>query len=214
LLCPSRYASIRTFGELTLVARCIMGSVFIRALLRRCNLPSGLPGGWAKFAWRSHLALDPKRVRLRAVAIRRSLGSPLLWQCSSPPPSSSAPLLLCLSCLLLPLAPMRVVERLVYLPDGLIAKDKFCFVRRERLTLSWPRSRAGRSRNRSKGAASAPAYPPCEAARHGGTHEAPVASPQRNGGAGGRKATLGSGLPEHPAVEPGGRTGVQYERER
>jgi hypothetical protein len=30
LLCPSRYASIRTFGELTLslVALCIMGSVF------------------------------------------------------------------------------------------------------------------------------------------------------------------------------------------
>jgi hypothetical protein len=29
-LCPSRYASIRTFGELmlSLVARCIMGSVF------------------------------------------------------------------------------------------------------------------------------------------------------------------------------------------
>ena len=61
LLCPSRYASIRTFGELSLVARCIMGSVFIRALLRRCNLPSGLPGGWAKFAWRSHLVRSEAR---------------------------------------------------------------------------------------------------------------------------------------------------------
>jgi hypothetical protein len=38
-----------------------MGSDFIRALLRRCNLPSGLPRGWARFAWRSHLTLDPKR---------------------------------------------------------------------------------------------------------------------------------------------------------
>src|SRR5215204_4736909 len=62
LLCPSRYASIRTFGELTLVAQCIMGSVFIRALLRRCNLPSGLPGGWAKFAWRSHLVRSEARL--------------------------------------------------------------------------------------------------------------------------------------------------------
>ena len=33
LLCPSRYASIRTLMELTLslVARCIMGSVFVQA---------------------------------------------------------------------------------------------------------------------------------------------------------------------------------------
>jgi hypothetical protein len=64
-----------------------------------------------------------------------------------PRPSLSCPLLLLLL-VLLPLAPMGVVERVVDLTDGLIAKDKFCFVRRERLTLSWPRSRAGRSRNR------------------------------------------------------------------
>src|SRR5918993_1680261 len=49
LLCPSRYASIRTFGELTLslVARCIMGSTWFGLLRRCCKLPSGLPGGWA-----------------------------------------------------------------------------------------------------------------------------------------------------------------------
>jgi hypothetical protein len=45
LLCPSRYASIRTFGELTLslVARCIMGSVLVRAtkeVLRSSERPS------------------------------------------------------------------------------------------------------------------------------------------------------------------------------
>ena len=54
-LCPSRYASIRTFGELTLVARCIMGSVLIRALPRRCDLLSGLPGRVDQVRSRSRL---------------------------------------------------------------------------------------------------------------------------------------------------------------
>ena len=80
LLCPSRYASIRTFGELSLVARCIMGSVFIRALLRRCNLPSGLPlGGWAKFAWRTHL------VRSEALSRAKSRGHPPLFRVATLP---------------------------------------------------------------------------------------------------------------------------------
>src|SRR5829696_5117087 len=64
LLCPSRYASIRTFGELTLslVARCIGWDPSWFGLLRRCcDLPSGLPGGWAKFAWRSHLVRSEAR---------------------------------------------------------------------------------------------------------------------------------------------------------
>jgi hypothetical protein len=72
LLCPSRYASICTLRELTLlVARCIMGSVLIRAkgaaIFRAVFLE-----GWTKFAIaQSPYARDPKRVRARsAVAIR------------------------------------------------------------------------------------------------------------------------------------------------
>ncbi len=63
-------------GALFLVARCIIGSVF--SSQRRCNLRSGLPSsGWTKFAWRSRLMLDQKRVRATsAVAVRHALGSP------------------------------------------------------------------------------------------------------------------------------------------
>jgi hypothetical protein len=63
LLCPSRYASIRTFRELTfsLVARCIMGSVFSGyqggAAIFRAAFPEGGPSSQL----RSHLTLDPKR---------------------------------------------------------------------------------------------------------------------------------------------------------
>jgi hypothetical protein len=42
--CPSRYASIRTLGELSVLGSSVhrMRSVLIRALPRRCNLPIGL----------------------------------------------------------------------------------------------------------------------------------------------------------------------------
>src|SRR5215213_725322 len=74
LLCPSRYASIRTFGELTLslVARCIGWDPSWFGLLRRCcDLPSGLPLEGRPSSHGAVTSLDPKRVRVRAVAIRR-----------------------------------------------------------------------------------------------------------------------------------------------
>ena len=70
-LCPSRYASIRTFGEPTLWwLGALMRSVFSGQ--RRCNLPIGLPGGWTKFVWRSRL------MRSEALSGKNSRGHPPL----------------------------------------------------------------------------------------------------------------------------------------
>jgi hypothetical protein len=62
LLRPSRYASICTLRELTLlVARCIMGSVLIRAT-KEALQSSERPSSWkvGQVRWRSG-PLDPKR---------------------------------------------------------------------------------------------------------------------------------------------------------
>jgi hypothetical protein len=117
-LCPSRYASIRALGELTLVvARRIMGSVFSGR--RRCNLLSGLPG-----------RVDQVRISQSPSGIRSAFGHQRpSWpsatvgssRCSmalpSPPPCSVCSIAALLLSRLLPLlAPMRVVERIVDLP--------------------------------------------------------------------------------------------------
>jgi hypothetical protein len=77
-----------------------------------CDLPSGLPGGWAKFAG-AVTSLDPKRVRVRAVAIRRFGVVATLPVVFTSSVFLSAPSPLWLSCLLPPLAPMRVMQRIV-----------------------------------------------------------------------------------------------------
>jgi len=115
-LCPSRYASIRTFDEPTLLGGSVhtMRSVLIRALLRRCNLPSGLCScRMGQVHVRSHLirseAIGP------AVRVRHFLGSSLpLCQLPSPPLRSfTVSSCLPLSRLLLLLAPLGVVEWLI-----------------------------------------------------------------------------------------------------
>jgi hypothetical protein len=116
-LCPSRYASIRALGELTLVvARRIMGSVFSGR--RRCNLLSGLPG-----------RVDQVRIAQSPSEIRSAFGHQRPWPSAtvgssrrsmalpSPPPCSVCSIAALLLSRLLPLlAPMRVVERIVDLP--------------------------------------------------------------------------------------------------
>src|SRR5215213_5983869 len=117
-LCPSRYASIRALGELTLVgSSAIMGSVFSGR--RRCHLLSGLPG-----------RVDQVRIAQSPSEIRSAFGQQRPWPSAtvgssrrsmalpSPPPCSvcSIAALLLLSRLLPLLAPMRVVERIVDLP--------------------------------------------------------------------------------------------------
>ena len=58
----ARYASIRTFGELTLWWLGALWDPSSFGLPRRCcHLPSGLPGGWPSSQLRSRLTLDPKR---------------------------------------------------------------------------------------------------------------------------------------------------------
>jgi hypothetical protein len=88
-----------------------MRSVLIRALLRRCNLPSGLPWRVDQVRnLRSHLMLDPKRIRAsgRALRLFRVLALAdhhLLFS------SYSAPSFFSLS--RYTFAPVRVVERFV-----------------------------------------------------------------------------------------------------
>jgi hypothetical protein len=87
---------------------------FFSATWGRCNLPIGLPGGWAKSIC-AVASLDPKRY----------LGQKRPWPSASLQPRGrcyddifTSPVLACyisslrLSCLL-PLALMRVVERIV-----------------------------------------------------------------------------------------------------
>jgi hypothetical protein len=133
--------------------------------------------------------------------------SSLVLPCSiASPLSISRPLLL--------LAPMRVVERIVDLSSGLYANDKFCFTRRGKLTLSRPRFKLCASCRRRKESTLSPTYPPRKAIRHGGIHETPVVCTSGDCGAPGRKAALGPGLPEHPAVDPRVRTDIGSERKR
>src|SRR5215203_633041 len=93
----------------------------IRALPRRCDLLSGLPGRVDQVRWRSRLILDLKRVRATTAVVdisHRGSASPLydatftssVLGCDLSP--------LPLSCLLSLLAPMHVVERIVYLPHN------------------------------------------------------------------------------------------------
>src|SRR5215207_806821 len=96
--------------------------------------------------------------------------------------------------------------RAVTLHDGLITKQKFCFTRCGSLVLSLPRSQASRPPNKHRNSDSSQAYPPREAAQCGGTHETPVESLQTDNTAPGCKPTLGSSLPEHPAMDSAERT--------
>jgi hypothetical protein len=100
-----------------LVARCIMGSVLIRATKEVLQIfRAAFPEGGPSSQLRSHLVRDPKRVRVRAVAIRRFrvlATLPVVFTSSVFVCSIAS---LCLCCLLPPLAPMRVVERIVDLP--------------------------------------------------------------------------------------------------
>jgi hypothetical protein len=115
-LCPSRYASIRTVSESTLLCGSVhrMRSVF--SSQKRCYLLSGL----------SSLRMDQVRLAQSPLEIRSAFGRVQPWlcatlgspgRCSAIFTSSSLGLThrLCSSCLLLLLAPMRVVERVVYL---------------------------------------------------------------------------------------------------
>src|SRR5215210_5145669 len=98
--------------------------------------------------------------------------------------------------------------------DGLIAKDKFCMSRRGRLSLRRSRRLASARRSQISEPFDGPAYPPAEITQHGGADEASVAGPETDRAMPGRSGTLGPGIPEHPAVEPGSRTGIRSERER
>ena len=97
------------------------------------------------------------------------------------------------------------------LVDGLITNDKFCFIRHQRLSLTWPRYPASSLDKRLERATSTPAYPPHEATRHGGKHDTPVARLQVDSTAPGRQPTPGSSLPEHPALDFGERTNFRSE---
>jgi hypothetical protein len=95
-LCPSRYASIRTFGELTLRWLGALWDPSFRAtkeVLRSSERPSRRVGQ-VRMAQSPHIRSEALS-RAKAVAIRRSLGSSPLWQCSSPPLRWSAPSPLC-----------------------------------------------------------------------------------------------------------------------
>jgi hypothetical protein len=72
---PSRYASIRTSVSLFLGGSCSMGSVFFGLYQGAAIFASvSLRWGWTKFAWRSRLMLDPKRVRASSAVTVRHFG--------------------------------------------------------------------------------------------------------------------------------------------
>src|SRR3954470_14716550 len=98
--------------------------------------------------------------------------------------------------------------------DGLIAKDKFCMSRHAPLSLSRSPRRLKPTRSQTNGPTNAPAYPPAGITQHGGVDEAPLADPPHDTTMLGRPPTLGSGLPEHLAVEPTNRSTVQPKRVR
>jgi hypothetical protein len=97
--------------------------------------------------------------------------------------------------------------------DGLLANDKFCMSRHVRLSLSYSR-RPNLTRRRTDWATDARAYPPAGITRHGGDDETVVARTSGNSETPGREATLGPGVPGHPAVEPGKRADSRSGRER
>src|SRR5215208_5224605 len=97
--------------------------------------------------------------------------------------------------------------------DGLLANDKFCMSRHARLSLGHSR-RPNLRRRRTDWATDARAYPPAGITRHGGDDETVVAPTAGNSETPGREATLGPGVPGHPAVEPGKRADSRSGRER
>ena len=97
--------------------------------------------------------------------------------------------------------------------DGLLANDKFCMSRHVRLSLSYSR-RPNLTRRRTDWATDARAYPPAGITRHGGDDETVVARTSGNSETPGREATLGPGVPGHPAVKPGKRADSRSGRER
>ena len=88
-----------------------------------------------------------------------------------------------------------LLEFLVIPLNGLIANDKFCWVRTLRLRLSWPRARHRLKRP-------LPAHFSVEAIPRGGEHAAAahLARPAHRRADGNRPAALGPGLPAPPAV--------------
>ena len=180
---------------------------------RRCNLRIGLSclrrADQVRTAQSPYL--DPKRsdreaVRLALGPLRRD--HHLLFYFSFAASASLVPLGCPAS------GAVGVAQWFVEFSDGLITKDKFCFTRRETLTLRSPRSQAGWLPNRRRRIVFGRTYPPCEATQRGGTHETPVERPKTNNGAPGCQPTLGPGLPEHPAVGHGDRDPPRSERQR
>ena len=101
--------------------------------------------------------------------------------------------------------------------DGLLANDKFCMIRHARLSLGHSR-RPNLTHRQTDVATAGSAYPPAGITRHGGDDETSVAPTSGSDGTPGREATLGSGVPGHPAVESrkraSSRSGRKRERER
>ena len=84
----------------------------------------------------------------------------------------------------------------VVLFDGLIANDKFCWVRRSRLRLSWSRLTL---RERSRRASTVPALP----LQSGGTDAMPVDRASDDAASSGWPASMGSGLPGGVGLDEG-----------
>ncbi len=97
--------------------------------------------------------------------------------------------------------------------DGLLAKDKFCMIRRAQISLSHSR-RPNPTRRQTDGDTDARAYPPAGITRHGGDDETSVARTSGSGGTSGCPRSLGPSVPGHPSMEPGKRAGSRSGRER
>jgi hypothetical protein len=91
-------------------------------------------------------------------------------------------------------------------------------IRPARLSLGHSRRRPNPTRRQTDETTDARAYPSAGITRHGGDDETSVACASGSDGTPGREATLGSGVPGHPAVEPrkraSSRSGRKRERER
>jgi hypothetical protein len=176
------------------VTRCIVRSIFSDYQEGAAIFGAGSPpacGGRTKFATcavtlsRSEAIGGTEALRLALGPLRRD--HHLLFYFSFAASASLVPLGCPAS------GAVGVAQWFVEFSDGLITKDKFCFTRRETLTLRSPRSQAGWLPNRRRRIVFGRTYPPCEATQRGGTHETPVERPKTNNGAPGCQPTLGPG---------------------
>jgi hypothetical protein len=176
------------------VTRCIVRSIFSDYQEGAAIFGAGSPpacGGRTKFATcavtlsRSEAIGGTEALRLALGPLRRD--HHLLFYFSFAASASLVPLGCPAS------GAVGVAQWFVEFSDGLITKDKFCFTRRETLTLCSPRSQAGWLPNRRRRIVFGRTYPPCEATQRGGTHETPVERPKTNNGAPGCHPTLGPG---------------------